>query len=347
MNSKVSIVILNWNGWKDSIECLESLYQITYPNYDVILVDNGSEDDSIAKTKEWAKGELKVESKFFEYDSHNKPIEILEYERAKAEEGGDTQKEEQFFKLPPNKKLRIIKNEKNYGFAEGNNIGMRYTLKALNPDYIQLLNNDTVVEPNFLSELVKVAESNPEVGIVGPKIYYYDKPDKIWFAGGKINWWIGRPYHLIQEETEPNSELGHKSQINDFITGCSMLINKTILEKIGLLNKNYFTYFEDADFCERVKRKSFLLLYAPASTIWHKISSASIYHSKIYNYYLAKNRIIFMKKYGTIPQILIFYPYQIIIKSIGALIYFGIKYRNFKPSLSYIKGIIAGLKSIT
>ena len=84
---KVSIIILNWNGWKDTVECLESLYQITYPNYDVIVVDNGSEDESIEKIKRYCKGEIKVESKFFDYLPTNKPIKIIEYTREEAEAG--------------------------------------------------------------------------------------------------------------------------------------------------------------------------------------------------------------------------------------------------------------------
>ncbi|GFP33386.1 rhamnosyltransferase [Candidatus Hakubella thermalkaliphila] len=85
MNPKVSIIILNWNGWKDTIECLESLYQITYTNYDVIVVDNGSEDDSIEKIKGYCEGKIEVESKFFEYSGENKPIEIVEYTRTDGE----------------------------------------------------------------------------------------------------------------------------------------------------------------------------------------------------------------------------------------------------------------------
>ena len=117
MNPKVSIIILNWNGWKDTIECLESLYQISYPNYDVLVVDNGSEDESIEKIKEYAEGKAKVESKFFEYNPENKPIKIIEYTREDAEAGGG--KEKEIMDLPSNRKLIIIKNEKNYGFAGG------------------------------------------------------------------------------------------------------------------------------------------------------------------------------------------------------------------------------------
>jgi len=162
---KVSIIILNWNGWEDTIECLESLYQITYPNYDVIVVDNGSEDESIEKIKEYAEGNIEVESKFFEYSDRDKPIKIIEYKREEAEAGGG--KEEDIADLPSNKRMIITKNEKNYGFAEGNNIGMRYALKALNPEYVLLLNNDTVVDKEFLGELVKVWESDEKIGIVG------------------------------------------------------------------------------------------------------------------------------------------------------------------------------------
>ena len=117
MNPKISIITLNWNGWKDTIECLESLYQITYPNYDIIVVDNGSEDESIAKLEIYCEGEIKVESKFFEYSGENKPIKIIGYTREEAEAGGG--KDNEVAGLPSNRKLILIKNEKNYGFAEG------------------------------------------------------------------------------------------------------------------------------------------------------------------------------------------------------------------------------------
>ena len=93
MNAKVLIIILNWNGWRDTIEYLESLYQITYPNYDVIVVDNGSEDESIEKIKEYCEGKIKVESKFFGYPNENKLIKSIEYTRDEAEVGGGKEKE--------------------------------------------------------------------------------------------------------------------------------------------------------------------------------------------------------------------------------------------------------------
>jgi GT2 family glycosyltransferase len=85
MSPKVSIIILNWNSWKDTIECLESVFRIDYPNYQVIIVDNGSTDDSVEKIKEWAEGKTLVESKFFEYDPNNKPILMKEFWRIDIE----------------------------------------------------------------------------------------------------------------------------------------------------------------------------------------------------------------------------------------------------------------------
>jgi GT2 family glycosyltransferase len=120
---RVSIIILNWNGWRDTIECLESLYRIDYPNYDVIVVDNSSTDDSIEKIKEYCEGKIAVDSKFFKYDPRNKPIEVVECGKDEKPDIPKAQRD----------RLFLIKNDKNYGFAKGNNIGIQYALKAFNP----------------------------------------------------------------------------------------------------------------------------------------------------------------------------------------------------------------------
>jgi len=299
---KVSIILLNWNGWKDTIECLESLYQITYPNYDVIVVDNGSEDDSIEKIKEYCEGKIEVTSKFFEYDTNNKPIKIIEYTREEAEAGGG--KEKEIDDLPSNRKLIFIKNEKNFGFAEGNNIGMRYALKALNPDYILLLNNDTVVDKRFLDELVKVAESDEKIGIVGPKIYYYNhngQSDVIWFAGGKINYYTGKTPHRGNYERDTGQY--NKIEETDYVTGCSLFIKRVIVKEIGMLDEEYFFGHEDIDFCVRASRQGFKIMYAPGSRIWHKYSASLGGQRKsittVATYYRIRNRFIFLKTYSS------------------------------------------------
>ena len=284
MNPKVSIIILNWNGWKDTIECLESLYQIAYPNYEVIVVDNGSEDDSIEKIKEYAEGKIEVESKFFEYDPSNKPIKWIEYTRGEAEAGGGIEKE--IVDLSSNRKLIIVKNEKNYGFAEGNNIGMRYALKALNPDYILLLNNDTVVDKEFLGELVKVGESDSNKGIVGSKIYDYYTPNLIQCAGGDINWVLGEIKEFTWiEDNNPYS----KTCERDFVWATSALIKKEVLERVGLLDAYFFFGIEEYDHCTSAKKAGFKIIYLSTSKIWHKKGASE---KKLKNYQDTKKMII-------------------------------------------------------
>jgi len=274
MVPRVSIIILNWNGWKDTLECLESFYQITYPNYDVILVDNGSEDESIEKIKEYCEGKIKVESKFFEYSSENKPIKIIEYTREEAEGGGG--KEGKIKKLPSNRKLILIKNEKNYGFAEGNNVGMRYALRALSPGYVLLLNNDTVVDREFLSELVRVAEGDEKIGVVGPKMYYYDfkgQSDVLCSAGGTINPW--------REQIAAHIGLGEKDQGQydeirevDWIVGCALMLKATTIKRLSLLDPKYFFGHEDVAYCIRAREHGLKVVFVPASRLWHKIGAS-------------------------------------------------------------------------
>jgi len=279
---KVSIIILNWNGWKDTIECLESLYQISYPNYDVIVVDNGSKNESIQKINEYCKGKIKVESKFFEYSPENKPIKIIEYTREEAEAGGGKEKENA--DLASDRKLIIIKNEKNYGFAEGNNIGMRHALTALKPDYILLLNNDTVVDKEFLGELVKVGESGERIGIVGPKIYYYDDTKRLWGAGNR------KSINKINEERFNNI-----IEVN-WVVGCAFFIKASVADKVGLLDPDLFLYGEEDDYCKRVKKAGYKLYFSHSSIIWHK-SSLQGNHLKPYQvYYSSRNRIILLRK---------------------------------------------------
>lgn len=336
---KVSIIILNWNGWKDAIECLESLYQITYPNYEVIVVDNGSEDDSIQKIKEYCEGKIEVESKFFEYPSENKPIKIIEYEREETEaEGG---KQGEVGDLPSYKKLILIKNEKNYGFAEGNNVGVRYALKALNPSYVLLLNNDTVVDPDFLRELVKVAENDERIGIMGAVNYYYDKPEKVWFCGGKINFWKGKVYNI--RVNEMNKGQCDKIREVDYVAGSCFFVSKEVIEKIGMLDHEYFAYWEEADWCIRALKAGYKIINVPNAKIWHKVSSTTKKISGFFEYYNTRNTFLFMKKNTTRIQffsfILWFFVFNFWFMTGILLIY----HKNMKALISFYKGIKDGL----
>jgi len=271
----VSIIVLNWKGWDDTIECLESLYQMTYSNYQVVLVDNGSNDDSLEKIDEYAEGKLLPNAEFIKYSKGNKPVKIVSYNRSEAEGGGGREKE--FTGLPPSRRLVLIANDENLGFSEGNNVGIRYALKALSPDYVMLLNNDTVVDRDFLGKLVEVAETRKDVAVIGPKMLYYNykgRRDVVAYPGGVLNWLVYPGYH--QRKIRPASEgKGAQEEVAecDWISGAAMMI-KTPMLREHLLNPEYFFGCEDVDFCIKVRKKGFKVLINMDSVIWHKVGVA-------------------------------------------------------------------------
>jgi GT2 family glycosyltransferase len=169
-------------------------------------------------------------------------------------------------------KVVLIENELNLGFAGGNNVGMRYALEH-GAGFILLLNNDTIVDPDLLTHLVSSFEQDPRVGIIGPKIYYFDPPDQIWFAGGKIDLHKGVSRHIgIREKDQGQFE---SAAACDYITGCAMMIKRAVIESVGYLDTIYTMYSEDADYCFRAKEKQFTMMMVPSGKVWHKISAAA------------------------------------------------------------------------
>lgn len=334
-SSNVVIIILNWNGWEDTIECLESLYQNNYPNYDVIVVDNDSNDESLHKIKEYCNGKLKTESPFFKYDQYNKPIDILETE------SNYDYKKENIFKSISERRLILIKNEKNDGFAEGNNIGIRYALNNLNPSYILLLNNDTVVDKEFLVEMLKISECDTRIGIVGPKIYFYDEPNRIWFAKGKISWKLCRGLNVGYNKIDK----GQYNKIDEveYVSGCAFLIKKEVIDNIGLLDKRFFLYFEEIDWTIRASKLGYKSFFIPNAKVWHKISkSGGGIKGKIGLYYITRNRWLLMRRWAKKSDLLFFIFYQ----TVGALlipIFLSIYYKKPELFLIYYKGLYSGL----
>ncbi|UTB32594.1 MAG: glycosyltransferase family 2 protein [Methanobacterium sp. ERen5] len=216
MEPKVSIILLNWNGWEDTIECLESLYQIKYTNYNVILVDNHSEDESIKRIRKYLNGELPIRSEFYEYRSSNKPIKILENgEKSETSDGS----------------LILLRNSENLGFAGGNNVGINYCMENLNPDYVLLLNNDTVVDKNFLDELVKTGESKAEIGFVGAKTLFYDGEGIVQEAGGgMIDYTHAKVEEIGYNEVDDGSLDTYIEP--DYIGGECVLVKSEVIKKL-------------------------------------------------------------------------------------------------------------------
>ncbi|MBU3133162.1 glycosyltransferase family 2 protein [Clostridium gasigenes] len=189
----------------------------------------------------------------------------------------------------------LIESKINGGFAKGNNIGIEYAIKN-NTDYLLLLNGDTKVEKNFLVELVNQIDNDEEnVAIAIGKILYYSDKNKIWYAGGEIDWskYIGRHYGEGQIDSGQYDETKEIS----FATGCLMLIN-TKLNIDLFLPEDYFMYYEDVDYCASVLESGYKIIYAPKSVIYHKVGSSSGGEQSEFTVKWAnRGRYIFMNKY--------------------------------------------------
>jgi GT2 family glycosyltransferase len=241
-------------------------------------------------------------------------------------------------------RLILIKNSENVGYAEGNNIGIKYALNNLNPDYILLLNNDTVVDKHFLVEMLKVAESDDKIGITGPKIYYYDDPNRIWFAGGKISWKFCRGLNIGNNEID-NGQHDKVSEV-EYISGCAFLIKKELIQKIGFFEKIYFLYFEEIDWTLRASEFDYKSVFVPKGKIWHKVSrSGGGIKGKVGLYYITKNRWLLMKKWAKKSDFLFFIGYQMV----GAIIlplFLSIYYRKAELFMAYYRGLYDGIITI-
>lgn len=245
-NGLVAIIIVNYNGFNDTKECLESLNRINYSNFEVFVVDNSST----------AKPDKEVE----------------EYIR---------------------KNSHYIRSEKNLGFSGGNNYGIREA-SQLNPQYYLLINNDTVVTPGFLDCLVNESREQPEAGIITGRIEYNANPGKAWFCGGELDLDTGLCRHLrISEDT------GLDKRNITFSSGCLMLIPQEVIQKVGLMDEDYFLYCEDTDYCARVLQAGYKIRYVPESLIFHKVSATTGEKSPLNQYYYVRNSMYVIHAFAT------------------------------------------------
>ena len=241
----VSIIILNWNGWRDTLACVESCHRLDWPNFNVVVVDNASSDGS---------------------------EELLRQNLTDVE---------------------IIQSGANLGFAGGNNVGIRHALER-GANYVWLLNNDAVADPQALTTLVETMGNHPDAAIAGSKIFYHEEPRKIWSAGGM--WEKGR-LHLRQRGANEMDQ-GQFEELSevDSVSGCSMLVRSTVIEKIGLMDEEYFLYWEDSEWCARSRSRGYKVLFVPDSKVWHKVSVSTRQSSFLQYYYYTRNGFLFLRE---------------------------------------------------
>ena len=277
---RLGVVILNWNGYKDTIECLDSISNSQLEGFKlrVVVVDNASSDNSVVKIKKYKSLRTGV--------SHDPEAKLKHFD------------------------FEILRNKKNLGFAGGNNAGIQFLLKR-KIEHVLILNNDTLVDKNFLSELVKFAGKKPSYGVLSPKIYFakgyefhknrYKKSDLghvIWSAGGNMDW--ENVFGKNRGVDEVDRDQYQKTEMIDFATGAAMMLNTKVLKKVGRFDERYFMYFEDADLVTRAIKMGFISYYVPKAVVWHKVARSSGIGSDLNDYFITRNRLLFGTMYAPV-----------------------------------------------
>lgn len=295
MHPKVAIVIINWNGYEYTHSCLRSLQACNYDNFKIIVVDNGSEDDSGRKIK----------------------AEFTD--------------------------IIYLQNEQNLGFSGGNNTAFEY-LKPLDFDYVMLLNNDTIVTPDFLRHLVKSISKSEEIGAIQPKIMYNYSREIIWNAGGK--YW---PFLALM----PTRGLGKRDvgqfdhpSYTSWISGCCLLLPMKILNEVGPLDEKFFAYYEDVDWSFKIKNLGYKLLYEPKAVIYHEAGASDKNWGKhnegnispFSRYLDVRNHLFIIRRYTRGLNLMGAYGYQFL-KISAYIVYFLVRWRIQK-----LKSVLRGLR---
>lgn len=288
MSEPVHVVLLNYNRWRDTIECLESVLRSDYPDVRVIVVDNASTDGSLERFAAWARGaEPGPRAKSATLDHLSwppvpKPIECATIAASEFRGNGAT--------------VTFVAGTGNVGFARGNNIALRALVEGRRPGYALVLNNDTVTARDTVSALVRELQRDATVGAVGGVLLEYGRPDVVQLVGG------GRMSRATGSSVMDGAGL-KRDQVHQpsadaltYLSGACVLIRVETLRHVGLLDERYFLYGEDADWGEQMRRGGCGLGCAIDAAVWHKGSQTSVANSPFQDYHMVLSALQFVRK---------------------------------------------------
>lgn len=317
MDKRVYIVLLNWRGWRDTIACLESLFASKGPRFRVVVCDNDSGDGSLDRIIEWACGDILAQppghprlSRLMNATSFRPRWQRID--RSAAEVG--------FFNDDAD--LLLVDNGANLGFAAGNNVGLRLAMARDDMDCVWLLNNDTLVEPDCLLQMRERLAIEGDRAVCGSVIHFFDRPEVIQAIGGnRFNRFTGiagcSEGRFLHESDAPCTQ--RVASRLSYLSGCSMLMPRAFLEEVGLMNEDYFLYYEEIDWFTRNNGR-FPPVIASGARLYHREGSAigspgwQRGASSLSDQHMYRSRLIFMRKY---------YPHWLPLCYLGALVEVG------------------------
>lgn len=295
---RTAIILVNWNGWRDSIACIQSCLQLQDCAFRIVLCDNASSDGSVEKILDWASGRLTVspdpQSPVI-IKQARLPASVAVLDRVSAEGGDDADGAE----------LVIVETGSNLGFAGGNNVGLRWAMRRTF-DYAWLLNNDTVVPPNSLVALIERHCDQPGIGICGSLMVEYHRPDRAQALCGAMDTSTLRARHvgaempLTEACTADVSALIRTNEVA-YPIGASMLVHKQFLDEIGLMEEEYFLYYEEIDWVMRSQHK-FDTQICKESLVYHKVGASAGSTPQGFSArsvaFLYRSRLLFAKRFA-------------------------------------------------
>lgn len=289
----VYIILLNYRGWRDTIECLESVLKLDYANVRIVVVDNDSGDDSVERIRSWGEGALEASVQNpalaqFSSPPVTKPVEVRVLAR------------DALAPLPTPGEIVLLRSPHNGGYAAGNNLGIALAMRDPECAYIWLLNNDTVVAHDALSELVSCMEADADIGLSGSTLVHYHRPTTVQaYGGARFNRWLATSRHVGEGEAYVPSHLNGSVPL-DYVVGASMFVSRAFVDHAGLMYEGYFLYFEEIDWAWR--RGPYRIAYAPRSVVYHKeggttgMNKQQVQYGVGGDYYLHRNRLVFARR---------------------------------------------------
>jgi GT2 family glycosyltransferase len=296
----VSVIVLNYRNVSDTLECLSSLLNLTGYTPRIVVCDNASNNGSVEEITRWGRralrrlNEQRAALHLPSYRFHRAHVDHLPSATNDAE-------------------IVLIETGGNLGYGGGNNVGIRYALRDDRCTHVWILNNDTIVDPASLSQLIARMEEDPKVGLCGATLCYADAPDTVQMYGGAgFRPLSGRAIHLGSRSNRhlPVDQHRIERQLR-YVSGASVLASRQFLEQVGLMEEKYFLYFEELEWAKRARGR-FKLAWAPRAIVFHKVG-ASIgsreYEapSALSEYYLRRNRLWFCLEHSliSVPMVMV------------------------------------------
>lgn len=299
MEPFVYVIIVNWNGWPDTIECLESVLRSEHRAFAVIVCDNGSADGSVGRLAAWAEGRLEPPAATsaalapLTRPPVHKPVPYVAHHGASAGT---------LVHAGERPRLEFICTGRNLGFAGANNVALRLVLARGDFDYVWLLNNDTVARPDALQGLVARMQQAPGAGMCGCTLLFYGQPETVQaLGGGACDSRTAVCRHV--GSLAPAGSLPGRDQVErdlDYVAGASMLVSNAFLRDVGVMDERYFLYYEELDWSARARGR-YGLAWAPDSVVYHKAGASTglseLRRGEAAEYYMRRSQLLYARKH--------------------------------------------------